>query len=381
MTDIEKESSTQTQPDVKKDERTRIVILGAGMAGLLAAQELQRKKDITVTLIAPKDTFCFLPRLTEYLHKNVPEHKVMLKIRDVWHGTFMQNKATAVNPEEKTVLLETGQSVSYDTLIIAVGSETNTFNTPGANYAYPFYCKEDADGLSEHLENMLSADESPGIHTIAVVGGGPTGVEVASVLADMVKQKRPNGKIIILDRAPKVLNAIPELAPSVQAVLEKKGITIRSNVAVSQITPLSIEITTPDGNKETIPCYTTVWAAGSKPVRLAMSGVTLSERGEIPVELTLAVKGVSDIYALGDAAAVGTPKTAQAAVQQGAHVVNNILAARSGKPQKPFVYNNRGTVIALDNDTVGSFFGKRLRGFIARTMRDTYYSFSIGQYK
>lgn len=379
MANTEKEQAAAAE--AKKDARTRIVVLGAGMAGLLAAQELQRKKDVAVTLIAPRDTFCFLPRLTEYLHKNIPDQKVVLELAEVWRGAFIKSRATAVNPEGKTVLLETGQSVPYDTLIIAVGSETNTFNTPGANYAYPFYSKDDADRLLEHLSNMLSADESPGIHTVVVVGGGPTGVEVASVLMDVVRQKRPNGKVIIMDRAPKVLNAIPELSPSVQAVLEKKGIAIQSGVAVSQITPLSIEITKPDGTKETIPCYTTVWAAGSKPVRLAMAGVTLTERGEIPVEPTLAVKGAADIYAVGDAAAVGTPKTAQAAVQQAAHVVANILAARAGKPQKPFSFHYRGTVIALDNDTVGTFFGKRLSGFIARTMRDTYYTFSMGQYK
>lgn len=368
-------------PKTAAGARTRVVILGAGMAGLLVAHELSGKKDFSVTLVAPNESFCFLPRLTEYANKAVPEQKVVVPLAEAWKGERVQDRATAVNPEEKTVLLASGKSVPYDTLVIAVGSETNTFNTPGANYAYPFYNKDDADKLLEHLENMLVADEAPGTHTVAVVGAGPTGVEVASVLRDLVVSKRPRGQVILFDRNTTILGAVPDLAPSVHEVLERKGIAFRGGVAVNQITPLSIEITNTDGNKETVPCYTTVWAAGSKPIRLAMAGVALTERGEIPVEPTLAVKGITDVYAIGDVAASGAPKTAQTAVQHAKHVAANILAARAGKPQKPFAFHNRGTVIALENDTVGLFFGKKLKGFVAKTMRDTYYTFMMGQYK
>jgi NADH dehydrogenase len=357
------------------------VVLGSGIAGLLAAQVLAKRKDFVVTLVSGQESFCFLPRLTEYLSGSVPERKVILPLAQAWKGERKAVRASAVNAEEKTVLLETGELVAYDTLIIAVGSETNTFNTPGANYAYAFYSKDDADRLREHLGNMLSADEASGIHTVTVVGGGPTGVEVAGVLADTVRAKRPNGKILLLDRAPKILGAVPELSEFVTKALERRGVEIRSGVAVNQITPMSLDVTDAAGTKETIPCYTTVWAAGSKPVRLAMAGVTLTERGEIPVEPTLAVRGIADCYAIGDVAAAGTPKTAQAAVQQAAHVVQNILSAKAGRPQKPFAFHYRGTVIALGNDTVGLFFGKRVSGFIARQMRDTYYSFMTGQYE
>ncbi len=379
-------STEETEPKQKqkmpiKAATKRVVVLGAGMAGLLLAQQL-RRKGLAVTLVSARDYFIFLPRLTELAAKTISEKKVVIQLREVWPGELHIERATLVNTDENTVILESGISIAYDVLAIAIGSETNFFGTPGANYAFPFYSREDTQRLYGHIDTMLDADVGTGgTHTFAIIGGGPTGVEVASILADKIKARRPNAKVMLVERGPNILGPWPQLAPDVRAVLEHKGVEVLTGAAVSNITPLSIELQRENQNKEAIPCYTTIWAAGSKPSSIVISGVSLSARGEVPSSETLQVPGHLNIFAIGDAAGTGKPKTAQAAVQQGQQAAENIVRFLAGKAGKPFEYKDRGVVIALESDTCGLFFGRKLKGFIAKTMRDTYYSFSISQYK
>jgi NADH dehydrogenase len=381
--EVAHESEPTDAPEKKTPERPatkRVVVLGAGIAGLLAAQEL-RRKGVAVTLVSAREHFCFLPRLTELAAKSVRESKVLLSLREIWPGELKLERATLINPEDKTVVLESGANVPYDALVIAIGSETNYFNTPGANHAFPFYCKADADALLAHCATMLDADEGAGgTHTFSVVGGGPTGVEVMNVLAKIVKQKRPNARLLLIERGAELLSVAPKLAADVRGTLTKNGVEIITKASVTNITPLAIDVVREGENKETIPCTTTVWAAGSKPASIPISGVTPTARGEVPVSATLQVPNHPELFALGDVAATGTPKTAQSAVQQARQVAENVEAYLQGKEPKPFVYKERGVMIALDADTCALVFGKRIKGFLAKKMRDTYYSMTIGQY-
>jgi NADH:ubiquinone reductase (H+-translocating) len=359
-----------------------IVVLGAGVAGLRAAQGLAKIESVTVTLVSDKDTFAFLPRLTELLSETIPADRVLLPLRTIWKGRLVIDKAVTVQPSEKKVVLASGSHIEYDTLLIALGSQTNYFNTPGSQYSYPFYTREDEEKLKEHVDRMLEADEQPGTHTFAVVGGGPTGVEVSYVLAQRARKLRPGSKILLIEAGPSILRVLPpKLAQAAKEALERENITIITDTAVKNITPMSVDVELKEHGKETINCYTTVWAAGSKPQQLNIVNVELTPRGEIPVKPTLQSLADSSIFAIGDIAGANCPKTAQGAVQQADHVIENIRAQLRNTDLKPFTYNDKGTIIALEKNTVGVFYGKVMSGFLAQQVRDKYYRFALRHYK
>jgi NADH dehydrogenase len=303
-------------------------------------------------------------------------------LKDAWHGEHVAQKATIVNPAEKHVVLESGSTVPYDRLVIAVGSVVNYFNTPGAQYCYPFYSEQDMRRLQEHIAGLLDADEQAGTRTFAIVGAGPTGCEVAYALSRVLEQKKAAGKILLLDRTPTILAPFPQnLREAVASVLNKRGVTFLLNTTVANVTPLGLDVVHEDGSKENIACLTTIWAAGSKPQSLAVTGVEKTGKGELPVRPTLQLVGHDDIFVAGDIAAAGSPKTAQAAVQQSDLVSRNLILSLKGKQLEPFSFNNRGVIIALEADTAGLFFGTLLKGFIARQVRDKYYRMQLGSYR
>ena len=366
----------------RSDGKKHVVVVGAGVAGLYVAQKVRKESDVHVTLVTDKDCFVFLPRLTELFSGSIEEKKACLQLKDVWKGDLITDKVTMVQPQDKKILLNSGESISYDALVLSIGSQPNFFNTPGSQYCHSFYSKDDADKLKEHVRNLLTADEQPGTHTFTIIGGGPTGVEVAFVVASYVRSQKATSKVLLIERNPSVLNMMPQqMRDEVTKVLEKNGVTILPNTGVKNVTPLSVEIEKQDGVKETIPCYTTIWAAGSKPQQVGIAGVELSARGEIPVKPTLQLQNFNDIFALGDCAATGSPKTAQAAVQQAAVVSSNVHKMLRGKELDQFAFKDKGTIIALEKETVGLIYGKVISGFISRQIRDKYYSFVLGNYK
>jgi NADH dehydrogenase FAD-containing subunit len=366
----------QVKEQLKSSEgKTRVVVLGAGVAGLYVAQALKDAKNVHVTLVSPSDCFVFLPRLTELLANSIPSEKSCLPLANVWKGEI-------VNPAEKQVVVESGKTIAYDVLVVAIGSVVNFFNTPGSQYSYSFYSKADEERLQEHISSLLEADDTSGTRTFTVVGGGPTGCEVAYAISALLAAKKSQGKILILDRGPSVLAAFPQnLREAVSASLISRGITIIPDVSVVNVTPLTVDIARADGSKESIPCLTTVWAAGSKPQSLAITGVERTARGELPVKPTLQLESDPSIFVLGDCAAAGCPKTAQAAVQQAQLVSKNIPRFLAGKSLDPFAFKDKGVIIALEKDTVGLFMGTLLKGFIARQIRDKYYLMTLGKYK
>jgi NADH:ubiquinone reductase (H+-translocating) len=364
------------------EEKKRVVIIGAGVAGLLVAQQLRKQKELAVTLVNEHDTFLFLPRLTELFSGSIPQQKALLPLKHVWKGDFVLDQANLVNPAEKSIILNSNATLPYDILVVATGSQVNYFNTPGSQYSYPFYSWEDSEKLREHVSRMLEADEQQGTHTFAIIGGGPTGVETAYALAHIVHKQRPGAKVLLLEAGPTILKVLPpKLAEAVRTELEVAHIDIMTNAKVLDITPMSISIERTEGGKETIPCYTSVWAAGSKPRTLQISGIEYTPRGEIPVRPTLQSQVDSNIFALGDCAATGTPKTAQAAVQQAALAAGNIIAHVKGKQLAPFTYAEKGTVVALEKRTAGIFYGKLITGFLAQQARDKYYQYQLRSYQ
>lgn len=203
-------SDVKEQSEVCRWKSARSVVLGAGVAGLYVAQQLKDEKNVHVTLVSPSDCFVFLPRLTELLANSIPHEKSCLPLANVWKGDLVLEKATIVNPAEKQVVVESGKTIPYDVLVVAIGSVVNYFNTPGSQYSYSFYSKADEERLQEHISSLLEADDTSGTRTFTVVGGGPTGCEVAYAISALLSAKKAQGKILILDRAPSVLAAFPQ---------------------------------------------------------------------------------------------------------------------------------------------------------------------------
>lgn len=363
------------------ESRKKIVVVGAGMSGLYVAQALRKRKDVIVTLISDKEEFVFLPRLTEYFARSTPQNRIVVPLNQAWKDERITDRVTLVNPDEKHVILASGKQVPYDILVLSVGCQTNFFGTPGSQYSFPFYSKMDADNLREHVERLLEADEQQGTWVFTIVGGGPTGVETAYVLNKMAKAKRAKARVMIVERGPQLLRMLPEaLAKAATEALEKSGVEIILNTGVSSISPMNVEFQKADGEKNMTPCYTTVWAAGSKPVSVAITGLQPTQHGEIPVDSALSVRADHSIFCLGDCAGSGVPKTAQSAVQQAEQTVANITAVLTGKMPSAVTIKEKGVIIALEENTTGLFFGKLVKGFFARETRDVYYRTTLRNY-
>jgi NADH:ubiquinone reductase (H+-translocating) len=288
------------------------------------------------------------------------------------------DEVTSVDPQQKTVTTAAGNTFTGDFLVLATGSQVNFFATPGAQqYGLPLYSLTDAENLrSAILKTLEAADRTPQATTPAtlnfvVVGGGPTGVEMAGTLADTLRQLLqtefrhipPAGaQVFLAERGPAVL---PEFSPASQAyaksALEQHNVQLRLGVAVKEVTPNEVLLS--DGSK--IPAKTVIWAAGLKandiPTNATLPQLT---NGRLNVQPDLTIRGFEDVYALGDLAnAIGPdkkplPQLAAVAQQAGKHCAQNILASIRGEPTGPFLYADRGILAMIGRNAAIAELGK-----------------------
>lgn len=370
------------------NRRPRVVIVGAGFGGIWAARTLAGA-DVDITLIDRNNYHTFFPLLYQVAAAElVPTdiaHPVRSLFRDVSNLRVLMAAMTGLDVERKTVLTDSG-SVPYDFLLLALGSESAFFGVEGAEeHAFPLRWMRDAIPLRHHVltrfeaAQLADAEERGRLLTFCVVGGGPTGVEYAGALAELVHGPllRDFGNIdpgevsiVLLEGGDTLLAGMPEkLTRYARDRLTQRRVTVRFGAMVESITPEQVQLV----SGEVIETDTVVWTAGVRgEPRVAQWGLPTGPGGRVPVTPALTVEGLDDVYVAGDLAymedALGEPlpQVAQVAIQQGRAAAANILLAADGWEPTPFRYRDLGMLAVIGrNAAVAQIAGRAFRGMFA----------------
>jgi NADH dehydrogenase len=360
----------------------KVVILGAGFGGLTAARALSKHAE--VVLIDRHNFQTFLPLLYQVSTAGLAADHVAYPIRGALRKTnvqFRMGTPKKLNATASELTLTDGQVIKYDHLVIALGSTTADFGIAGVK-ENALGMKTVGEALTIRSEVMRSYEDmcrqgNKDNLDIAIVGGGPTGVEMAGAFAELVRGPLRSDyadaanrvRVSIIEAGPRLVPSFSEsLSNKTQKDLEKLGVKVLTTTSVKEVLPDSI--LTLDGN--TIQANTTVWAAGVKGVP-AMDLLHLPvTRGRIDVSSTLQVTGYENVWAIGDiAGAVGAdgvplPMVAPVAMQQGRFLAKQIQALAAAKPLENFKYKDKGSMATIGrHKAIVEVKGIRISGPIA----------------
>ncbi|MEY4109619.1 MAG: hypothetical protein RJB35_933 [Actinomycetota bacterium] len=343
--------------------RPRVVILGAGFGGLGAAKALAGKAD--VTLVDRHNFQTFLPLLYQVSTAGLAADHVVHPVRGALRKSgvkFRMGSPISVDHKNKTVKLDSSETLEFDHLVVALGSSTADFGVPGVT-EHGLGMKSVHEALMIRAEVMrrfedLARFEDNTRLSIAVVGGGPTGVEMAGALAELKRGPLKNDlahaaehiDIYLIEAGPRILPMFSEkLSARAESDLHKLGVFVKTNTAVREIQ--SRKIILKEG--EPIPAEVTVWAAGVKGeptaglLNLPIAG------SRIDTDENLEVNHYPNIWAIGDingtkgADGRFLPMVAPVALQQGKWVAKQILRKVAGEPLKPFKYRDKGSMATI----------------------------------
>ena len=349
----------------------RVIVVGGGFAGVGCVRELADHDDVQVTLIDANNYHQFQPLLYQVATSQLAPSDIGFSLRKLFeHNPNVDVKmarVVAADPVARTVTTDDGTVHEGDALVIAAGSQPNFFKTPGAEeHAFPLYSLSDAEELrSRILAVFEDADRDgslidQGALNFVIVGGGPTGVEMAGALADLVHETMSAeygdlavsaAQVHIVDLGHALLTPFSDRAHDyVAKVLGKRGVRIHLGTAVSEIGPG--HVTLADGT--TIRTRCVVWGGGIKGPELAGTcGLPVGRGGRIDVQPDLTVEGFPGVYAVGDAANIpspdGTtfPQLGSVALQSGSWAARNLVADFAGDHRKPFHYKDKGIMAMI----------------------------------
>ena len=362
--------------------RPKVVILGAGFGGLTAARALDSIAD--VTLVDRHNFQTFLPLLYQVSTAGLAADHVAYPIRGALRKTkvkFRMGSPISVDHKNKSVKLDSSEVLDFDYLIVALGSATNDFGIKGVA-EYSLGMKSVGEALNIRSEIMrrfedLCRFEDDTKFSIAVVGGGPTGVEMAGAIAELKRgplnsdnaQAAKNISVYLIEAGPRLLPSLSEkLSIRTKKDLEKLGVTVLTQAAVAEVKPRQILFS--DGTS--IPAEVTIWAAGVKG-EPAMKALALPQDGiRIAVDKSLQVSNYPYVFAIGDiAGATGKdgkylPMVAPVAMQQARFVAKQIARLVKNEPLKEFSYLDKGSMATIGrHKAVVEVKGLRLTGTIA----------------
>jgi len=362
--------------------RPRVVILGAGFGGLGAAKALAGKADVTV--VDRHNFQTFLPLLYQVSTAGLAADHVVHPVRGALRDTgvqFRMGSPISVDHKNKTVKLDSSEVLEFDHLIVALGSSTADFGVPGVT-EHGLGMKSVHEAISIRAEVMrrfedLCRFEDDTRLSIAVVGGGPTGVEMAGALAELKRGPLKNDMahaadhmdIYLIEAGPRILPMFSEkLSARAESDLHKLGVFVKTNTAVREIKPRQIIVK----EGEPIPAEVTIWAAGVKgePTAGLLNLPIVGTR--IDTDENLEVNHYPNIWAIGDingtkgADGRFLPMVAPVALQQGKWVAKQILRKVAGKPLLPFKYLDKGSMATIGrHKAIVEFRGLRMTGPLA----------------
>jgi len=367
--------------------RPHVVIIGGGFAGLEAAKALARAP-VEVTLVDRKNHHVFQPLLYQVATAGLSPAEIASPIRRILRRQanvrVLLGDVTAIDPGAQRVSLDPG-GLRYDFLIVAAGAMHSYFGHD-AWEAHAPGLKTIEDALEirrralfafEQAEREEDAEARRQWLTFAVIGGGPTGVEMAGAFAEIARHSLVrdfrridprSARVVLIEAGPRVLPSYPEdLSRKAQAQLEALGVQVWTGSLVTGIDEASVQV-----GGDRLAARTIVWAAGVQGSPLARSlGVPLDRAGRVRVQPDLSVPGHPSVLVIGDLASLeqdgkAVPGVAPAALQMGAHAGANVARALRGEPSAPFRYRDKGSLATIGRRRAVAVIGSlRLSGLVA----------------
>jgi NADH dehydrogenase len=366
----------------------RVVILGCGFGGLFAARALARAP-VEVTVLDRTNHHLFQPLLYQVATAGLAAPAVAEPIRRILarqkNTTVLYGEARRVDLAARQVVLENGEALPYDRLIVATGAQDSYFgHDDWAQHAPGLKTLEDAFDIRrrvllafERAERESDPAKRAAWLTFVVIGAGATGVEMAGMLAEIARHTLKgefrrydprNARVVLVEGTDRVLPPYPpELSERARSQLERLGVTVWLGRRVTGIDAHGVQM-----GGDRLEANTVIWCAGVAGSALgATLGVPLERGGRVVVEPDLSVPGHPEVQVVGDLALVPShqppvPGVAPAAKQMGRHAARNILAALAGRPARPFRYRDYGQLATIGRSAAVAMFGRvRIWGWLA----------------
>jgi NADH dehydrogenase len=358
-------------------QRPRVVIVGGGFAGLWAAKELARSP-VDVTVVDRNNYHTFFPLLYQVaaaeLQPGDVAHPIRAILRRQDNAEFVLAEATGLDLAHRRIETSAGP-LHYDHLVLGPGSTTNWFGVDGAeSHAFPLRTLTEAITLRNHVLTTIEAahhqsDPARAASlTFTVVGGGPTGVEFAGALQELITGplardhhavEISSARIVLVEAGPRLLSAFPErLSAYAKRRLERMGVEVLTETAVAAVDGDGIVLASGDR----IASKTVVWAAGvAADADLEHWGLPVGRGGRVDVLPTLHVDGHPEIWVAGDSSlpARSGPMVAQNAMQQGRLAARNIMNVVEGRDLEEYGYRDYGTMAVIGRNAAVAHFGRR----------------------
>lgn len=378
---------------MKKDKmdtrRKHIVIIGGGFGGIATAKALE-KTDVDITIIDRLNHHLFQPLLYQVATAELSPGDIAAPIRAIINKNLrakvILGEVKNIDPKNKSVHLKNGRSISFDQLVMATGAQYNYFgHEEWAEYAPGMKSVSDALKVREQLlmsmeeaEQLQDSSKRKSLLTYVIIGGGPTGVEMAGAIAEIAGNGAKHGyhhinpedaKIYLIEAEPRILNAFPEsLGDKAEKMLEKMGVKVLLNTPVTNIEKNKVHLKV--GSIET---PNIIWAAGIKASSLLDSlGVEQDRTGRVIVSQDLSIPQYRDIFIIGDSAhskgkdGKPLPALAPVATQQGKFVGKLIAQADERNSAAKFTYTDKGTMATIGRaKAVADIKGLKFSGFFA----------------
>jgi NADH dehydrogenase len=379
------------------DARHRVVIVGGGFGGLYAAQAL-RKSPVDVTLIDRRNFHLFQPLLYQVATGALSPANIAAPLRAVLrrqrNTRVLLGEVTGFDLDRREVVLQDGR-VGYDSLIVAAGSWHHYFGHPEwADYAPGLKTVEDATTIRRKvLLAFEEAERNPdpaaraALLTFVVVGGGPTGVELAGAVAELARHTLRNNfrsidpasaRILLLEGLGKVLGSYPDPLPDkALRALGRMGVTVRLDTTVTDVKSDRVTVRS-GGKEEVVPAHTVLWGAGVQASPLGAqlakaTGAEMDRGGRVRVRPDLSLPGRPEVFVIGDLAdypyqtGKPLPGLAPVAMQQGRYAATVIARrVRNDPPPPPFHYRDRGSMATIGRSAAVADLGRfRFNGWLA----------------
>ncbi len=364
------------------EDKRHVVIVGGGFAGLGCAQALADRDDVRVTLIDRNNYHQFQPLLYQVATSLLAPSDIANSLREVFAGADNVDVKLAdisgIDTATRTVTATDGGQWTGDALVLAAGSQPNFFHTPGAaENAFPLYSLDDATRLRSRILGLLEhVDRNPdliklGALNFVIVGGGPTGVEVAGALADMIAMTAPAeyrdfdvsaAHVILIDYGDALLRAFSDEAHGyVAKVLTERHVQLRLGTGVKELGTGHALLS--DGS--VIPTRCVIWGGGIMAAPVAADGgLAQGKGGRVDVQSDLTLAECPGVYVVGDVANIPgpdgqtLPQLGSVAQQSGKCAAENILADFDGKPRTPFAYRDKGIMAMIGRGAAIAEVGK-----------------------
>ena len=377
--------------NIKRNEQRRVVVVGGGLGGLKLVSSL-RDTDFQVVLVDKNNYNQFPPLIYQVASAGLEPSNISFPFRRLFQGWknffFRMAEVQHIDTEEKAIKTSIG-TIHYDDLVLAAGATTNFFGNKNIEAsALPMKAVSESmrlrNTILQNLERAETEDNEArkqALMNIAIVGGGPSGVEIAGVLAEMKQTILPRDypdldtscmHIYLINATPRLLGAMSERSSrEAEKALKELGVDVMTNCMVTDY--VDKELVLKDGQR--ISAETVIWVSGIKANNIdGIPAESIGHAGRILVDRFNRVKGLKDVYAIGDQCIVegdeaypyGHPQLAQVAIQQAKTLAKNLIRQEKGETEQPFSYHNLGTMATIGRKKAVVEIGKfKFGGFFA----------------